>query len=104
MDGFYWNGGLVQGEPDKRLVYQVVAEKNIQPYWDMATQYVLGDRMFPTQSSGSFTAHQDLIRGNAKMRSNATAVDFPWNQRGINNWGCDDQRNRRKAARRIRRC
>ena len=90
MDGFYWNGGLVQGEPDKRLVYQVVAEKNIQPYWDMATQYVLGDRMFPTQSSGSFTAHQDLIRGNAELRSNATAVDFPWNQRGINNWGCDD--------------
>ena len=43
--------------------YQYVTKSDIAPYWDIAKQWVLADAMFQTQGSGSFTAHQDLIRG-----------------------------------------
>ena len=61
----------------KRHPYSVVAEKHIQPYWDMATQYVFADRTFTTQASGSFTAHQDLIRGDTLINSTQAIVDYP---------------------------
>jgi phospholipase C len=51
----------------------------------MAKQYVLGDHMFPTQNSGSFTAHQDLIRGGAEINSTESLIDFPTSEP----WGCD---------------
>jgi phospholipase C len=94
MDGFYWVGGIFKGKPSKLYVYRVTDPKQIQPYWDIAQQYVLSDRTFPTQSSGSFTAHQDLIRGDTTLRKGWSAVDFPWNKAnnglGSSNWGCDD--------------
>ena len=43
----------------------------------MATQYVLADRTFATQASGSFTAHQDLIRGDTHINSTQAVVDYP---------------------------
>ena len=85
LDGFYWEGSTQQGIPTKTYAYQVVAEKHIQPYWDMAAQYVLADRTFPTQASSSFTAHQDLIRGDTLINSTQAIVDNP----GPNgDWGC----------------
>ena len=89
MDGFYWDDGLVGG-PAQLYPYRVVAENQIQPYWDMATQYVLADRTFATEASGSYTAHQDLIRGNTKVSHTQSTVDYPHNPANINNWGCDD--------------
>jgi phospholipase C len=67
--------------------YQYVIPSQIESYWSIAQQYVLGDHMFQTQGSGSFTAHQDLIAGTttydpAKTRS---LVDFPSHMP----WGCD---------------
>ena len=41
--------------------------------------------MFQTQGSGSFTAHQDLIRGNTAINDHESLIDFP--SRGP--WGCD---------------
>ncbi|MGA8532673.1 MAG: alkaline phosphatase family protein [Candidatus Tumulicola sp.] len=93
LDGFYWDDGVVFKQPAELYPYRVVAEKQIQPYWDMATQYVLADRTFPTEASGSFTAHQDLVRGNTKVSHTESTVDYPWNSAGINNWGCDDAKN-----------
>src|SRR6516164_7582545 len=64
MDGF----GLVdrvlrKGRKVKAglYTYRYVSPTDIQPYWQIAQQYVLGDHMFTTQSSSSFTAHQDLV-------------------------------------------
>ncbi|HEY2476651.1 MAG TPA: alkaline phosphatase family protein, partial [Candidatus Cybelea sp.] len=72
--------------------YQFVRQSDIQPYWQMASRYVLADHMFQTQGSGSFVAHQDLIRG-------GTGIDRAGSLRGyteslIDNpggapWGCD---------------
>jgi hypothetical protein len=55
----------------------------------MAEQYVLADRMFQTQGSSSFTAHQDLIRGGTAVAgqygSSSSMIDTPTNDP----WGCD---------------
>ena len=90
LDGFYWAGFIRPGVPAKKYPYQVVDEKKIQPYWDLAKQYVLADRAFPTQASGSFTAHQDLIAGTTQVSSGASAVDYPLNSENASLWGCDD--------------
>ena len=82
MDGF----DLVWvDEHQCTCAYQYVKPSQIKPYWSMAKQYVLADHMFPTQASGSFTAHLDLIRGDTKINSYESLIDFP--QHGP--WGCD---------------
>ena len=90
MDGFWWNIGGYRRSGLGNTPYQVVAEKQIQPYWDMAEQYVLADHTFPTQASGSFTAHQDLIRGDTVVKKNESVVDYPFNhEKDVPLWGCD---------------
>ncbi len=88
MDGFNLegDGGPCPG-PAGAKPYQYVNPNQVAPYWDMASQYVLADQMFQTQGSGSFTAHQDLIRGGTTIDSgmNKSLVDFP----SALPWGCD---------------
>lgn len=90
MDGFYLEGGGTGGTcPGKagRHPYQYVNPAQIKPYWDIAAQYVLADHMFQTQGSGSFTAHQDLIRGGTTFDAalDEALVDYPTSS----TWGCD---------------
>ena len=82
MDGFNTveNGG-VRGT----YVYRYVDPSQIRPYWDMARQYVLADHFFQTQGSGSFTAHQDLIRGGTNLNDSVSLIDQPTGSP----WGCD---------------
>lgn len=89
MDGFYWNIGGPSGIAHL-AAYETVGSHYIQPYWDLAQQYVLADRTFPTQASGSFTAHQDLIRGDTVIEKGESVIDYPWNSKRVPNWGCDD--------------
>jgi phospholipase C len=86
------NGGAMNGfdrDPSGGApvtnVYQYVDPAQIQPYWALAKQYVLADRMFQTQGSGSFTAHQDLIAGGTAIDPTHSLVDFP----NAKPWGCD---------------
>jgi phospholipase C len=95
MDGFNQESlnACGQGPPAGTYPYQYVKKSLIAPYWDIAEQWVLADHMFQTQGSGSFTAHQDLIRGGTCINqcgaspSSATEslIDNPtyWP------WGCD---------------
>ncbi|MBV9719463.1 MAG: hypothetical protein JOZ77_09085 [Candidatus Eremiobacteraeota bacterium] len=89
MDGFNLEGG---GKPcpgpTGTKTYQYVNRAQIAPYWAIAKSWVLADHMFQTQGSGSFTAHQDLIRGGTLIeagRKSKTLVDFP----SAMPWGCD---------------
>jgi phospholipase C len=68
-----------------KFLYQYVNPKYVVPYWTMARQYVLADRMFQTQGSGSFTGHQDLIRGDTAISRTQSVVDNPTGQP----WGCN---------------
>jgi phospholipase C len=87
-----WNGGKMNGfdtVPIGRVsgtyVYEYVNPAQIAPYWNLAQQYVLSDHTFQTQGSGSFTAHQDLIRGGTEVGDSKSLIDFPSGQP----WGCD---------------
>jgi len=66
--------------------YQYTNPKQIQPYWTLASEYALAEHLFTTQGSGSFIAHQDLIRGGTIVEPNEAMVDDP---NSANWWGCD---------------
>ncbi|HEX4013506.1 MAG TPA: alkaline phosphatase family protein [Candidatus Cybelea sp.] len=61
--------------------YVYVPHKESQPYFDMAHQGVLADRMFQSQLDESFTAHQYVIAAQA-----AWSVNLPY---GL--WGCEQK-------------
>jgi phospholipase C len=87
MDAFNLEGGgNCPGQAGTRN-YQYVNPRQIAPYWTIASQWVLGDQMFTTQGSGSFTAHQDLIAGGTMINAHKTKslVDIPNGKP----WGCD---------------
>jgi phospholipase C len=91
MDGFYEEGGGKRCHgPQGAATYQYVNPLQIAPYWDIAKQYVLGDHLFMTQGSGSFTSHQDLIAGGTVIDATQmkALVDYPSAQP----WGCDAKR------------
>ncbi|MGB8519943.1 MAG: alkaline phosphatase family protein [Candidatus Tumulicola sp.] len=93
MDGFdedVWN----DGQPAKTYPYAYLSHKQVAPYWAMASQYTLADRMFPTVWGPSFTAHLDLIAGTtvvsrAPLRI-VSEIDYPYNQDNPN-WTCAAQ-------------
>ena len=61
MDGFTQNFAGIGTPP--LYPYSYVQSSDIQPYWALATQYTLGDRMFQSDAGPSFGAHQYLIAG-----------------------------------------
>jgi phospholipase C len=69
--------------------YSYVQRSLIEPYWDMAKQYVLADRMFPTELGPSFTAHLNLIAGTTAIRRNVAVVDMPMLDGRVVGGGCD---------------
>lgn len=83
MDGF--DRVTLGARPECTTPYQYTNPAQIKPYWEIAKQYVLAEHMFTTQGSGSFTGHQDLIRGSTQIDANESLVDYPSSLP----WGCD---------------
>jgi len=50
--------------------YAYIERSQVQPYWDMAGQYVLADHMFPTEFGPSWTAHITLVAGTDNVQQN----------------------------------
>jgi phospholipase C len=77
MDGFDKEQAF-GGPANPEYVYVPHAET--KPYFDIATEFVVGDRMFTSHVDESFVSHQYIIAAQA-----ASAVDLPagWP------WGCD---------------
>jgi phospholipase C len=74
MNGF--NNEQVYGSPGGQ--YSYVPHSESKPYWDMAHEFVLADRMFASQIDESFVAHQYIIAAQAQ-----SSVDVPFSY-----WGC----------------
>jgi phospholipase C len=55
----------LQCPPGPLRPYSYVPQSQVQPYFDMAEQYVFADRMFATNRGPSFAAHQFIISGTA---------------------------------------
>ncbi len=60
------------------LQYVYVPHSDSKPYFDMAHEWVLADRMFQSQLDESFVAHQYIIAAQAD-----SSVDLP-----TGDWGC----------------
>jgi phospholipase C len=70
------------GNPNSQYGYVPAAET--APYFKMANQYVLADRMFTSHIDASFISHQYIIAGQADHE-----VDLPSGQWGCNGGGSD---------------
>jgi phospholipase C len=81
MDG--WNLEKNSLGPLKDAAYSYVPRSEVEPYWTLAHQYVLADKMFASNLDGSFVAHQYLVAAYASQ-----AVDYP-----IGAWGCEGGQN-----------
>ncbi len=77
MDG--WNEEHATLGAPMNPAYSFVRKHDIQPYWDLAKQYVLADRAFASNMDGSFVAHQYTIAAYA-----GRSVDGP-----LSEWGCE---------------
>jgi phospholipase C len=86
-----WDGGKMDrfdfygGTQGRQYPYSFLSRQLVAPYWAMARQYVLADRMFPTMFGPSFTAHLDLIAGTANIGPARSEIDQP----DESPWGCD---------------
>jgi phospholipase C len=76
MNGFDIEG---DGLHSQTYPYSYTQQSDVQPLWDIASQYVLADRMFSSQAGPSFPAHQYLIAGQPGNMNNP----------GKWPWGCD---------------
>jgi phospholipase C len=85
MDGFNREAATCghPGQPPcpfQYPAYGYVPASETKPYFSMAQQYVLADRMFETDfDASSYVSHQYIIAGQA-----ASAINYP-----ATTWGCD---------------
>ena len=82
MDGFVY-ANVMHKYPNAAYVY--LERESVAPYWTLARQYVLADRMFPTEWGASFTAHLDLIAGTTLLNPTLAEADLP----SALPWSCD---------------
>jgi phospholipase C len=78
-------GEYQTGIPNRLYPYRYVERSESKPYWDLARQYTLADRMFSTDTASSFIAHQQLIAGTVSLNRDTSVTDQPDNTP----WGCD---------------
>jgi phospholipase C len=79
MDGF-----SAAGPPGDALEpYSYVPQSQDPQYWTLAQDYTLADRMFQSNTGGSFAAHLYLIAGQSDLASDTPPAE-------AQGWGCAD--------------
>ena len=73
-----WDHGRMDNFGPNAYTYVDPAEA--APYWTLARQYTLGDRMFQSNTGPSFVAHQYMIAGQSAHAAENPDGDI---------WGCD---------------
>ncbi len=79
LDGGAMDGFSHDSYPIPNLPYAYVPQSETKPYWQLASTYTLGDRMFQSNTGPSFPAHQYMIAGQSQQ-----ADENP-----NRTWGCD---------------
>jgi phospholipase C len=77
--------------PVNRRAYGIMPLSEAQPYWDMAKEWTLADRMFQTNEGPSFPSHQYIISGTSTISNGSAwrAAENPIAPGRINTGGCD---------------
>jgi phospholipase C len=77
-----WDNGKMDGfnETGSLLPYSYISPSEVAPYWTLAQNYTLGDRMFQSNTGPSFVAHQYMIAGQSGNASENPSGSV---------WGCD---------------
>lgn len=89
MDHFDQNcGGPYPNDIAGKFAYSRVTQRDVYPYWSMASAYTLADHMFPPLFGPSWTAHLTMIAGTANLNPTTTLIDQP----SAAPWGCDAPR------------
>jgi phospholipase C len=78
MDAFDLEGSFGGPKGIEYPQYVYVPHEESRPYFDMAHEWVLADKMFQSQLDESFVAHQYIIAAQA-----ASTVNLPWDE-----WSC----------------
>jgi phospholipase C len=74
-------GGYCATPGPPNYAYSYLPQSDTVPYWTLAKQFTLADRMFESNSGPSFPAHQYLIAGQSDNVAEVPNGPF---------WGCDD--------------
>jgi phospholipase C len=91
MDGFSQVSvrcySIVPCAREQIRAYGYVPHGEVRPYFDMASQYTFGDRMFQTNEGPSFPAHQYILSGTSTIADGSAlrAAENPTDSWG----GCD---------------
>jgi len=90
MDGFDLIGFGQNGRsgPAMNYAYRYVYRNEVAPYWALAHQYALADKMFLTDTASSFIAHQLILSGTVRYNGRSSLTDQP----ATTPWGCDAPR------------
>lgn len=75
-------GTHLQPGTSQPLAYAYVPRTEVQPLWDMAAQYAIGDNFFPSNNGPSYVSHQFMIAGES---GHVAEIPSDFNQ----TWGCD---------------
>jgi len=73
-------GGYCATPGPPNYAYSYLPQSETVPYWTLAKQFTLGDRMFASNSGPSFPAHQYLIAGQSDNVAEVPSGSV---------WGCD---------------
>jgi phospholipase C len=79
-----WDNGKMDGFGEAaggQFSYSYIPQAQTAPYWTLAQEFTLGDRMFQSNSGPSFVAHQYMIAGQSGQASE--------NPSSGSAWGCD---------------
>jgi len=88
MDGFDREGADA-GNPPKDFAYAYAAQRDVQPYWDLAAEGVLADEFFADHRSQSYAGHLFPIAG-ASGPISAQEPDYYVSENPDSGAGCDD--------------
>ena len=99
-----YNGGAMNGWQSEACIvgscpsnaaYAYVPQNEVQPYYDLASQYVIADHMFQTNQGPSFPAHQYLLSGTSTVSDGASlrAAENPTGPKDPG--GCDSSKSSR---------
>jgi len=86
-----WGPAKATPSPPPYVAYAYVPEQEVDPYWQMARQYTVADRMFQSNTGPSYPAHQYIIAGQSMLADeNPLLPKTGGTTAQRSGWGCDN--------------